>query len=550
MLSRQDSDHPLDQIRFGLMVAIGGEDPRKTLAIIAEQEETVARELREVPQRAEALGEEFVSASVGPREGLLKKLEDYASWLRRARESLQSNDTSTTMLLHEQSQELLPELTVALDAYAKAYASFGPFRSALCNTLWRLVGGINEQQLEKQTWSQYCEYYQNELAAKLQTLAELDLPGRTPLLTGYGESLAAVQGLLKKVPTSQEAVQSTLEALDEQYAPTEVLEGVIAKASEQGPTAIPATNVLLKVVGEARAELGDALVLAVLDDYNETVEGYLETFERAVARPTHSDLIREEIPRTLDTIDGHFMLIEDLNDSLENSELEELDSLLKKIAESANKLIESREVYEVAALHHSHKACPSCSRSNPPENTHCEACGETLPQVDKTARRPSSTFSLMSGPISEETRQAEMTENVARLFQACDDVHDGKITTDQFTQELHRAATALAEFVEEYENQVNIALDESLFSPEEWETWRTQHLPYLEDLAISYYAGIEDLRMGLVSMETFLTEPDRAHLVEGIRLYWQGIQAIHRGKLGMVSHAKLLNDFIKDSERE
>ena len=154
----------------------------------------------------------------------------------------------------------------------------------------------------------------------------------------------------------------------------------------------------------------------------------------------------------------------------------------------------------------------------------------------------------MSGPISEETQQAEMTENVARLFQACDDVHDKKMTLEQYKEELKRAAGSLTEFVEEYENQVNLALDESLFSPEEWQTWKSNHLPHLEDLAISNHAGIEDLRGGLMSMETYLKEPEREHLVEGVRLYWQGIQAIHRGKLAIQTHAKLLDDLFKESQ--
>lgn len=44
----------------------------------------------------------------------------------------------------------------------------------------------------------------------------------------------------------------------------------------------------------------------------------------------------------------------------------------------------------------------------------------------------SSTFNLLTGPALEETQEMPMTENVARLFNACDDVHDGKITMEQF----------------------------------------------------------------------------------------------------------------------
>lgn len=549
MLPRSDSDHPLDKIRFGLMVAIGGADSTETLAIIGEQQRTVAAEREEIPKRAAALGDEFLASADAQLQALLQKLDDYSNWLQKCRTALETSDTAAAMELHEQSQDLLPELTKTLADYNRAYAQFGPFETALSNTLWRLCEGMGKGEVVKATWDQYGSYYQKELTAKLETLAQLDLPGRTSLLDDYVETLKIVTALAKDGEPTLESLRPHLTSIDQHLKPAQALEQVMAESHENGPTKIPATNVLLAVLKHPRGQLADQMLLSVLDDYNEIVEGYLATFEQAVARPTHSDLIKEEIPRTLDTIDDHFMLLEDLNDVLEEGDTKAVQELMSKVTESANKLVESREVYEVAAQHQSHKACPSCARSNPPENEYCEACGELLPREDKTGRSASSTFSLMSGPISEETRQAEMTENVARLFQSCDDIHDGKITKQQFKDELSTAAEALKEFIEEYENQVNLALDESQFSPEEWENWRTNHLPPLEDLAISYYAGIEDLRQGLTSMQAYLSDPNQEHLVLGIKHYWQGIQAIHRGKLGIRSHHKLLEDLFKESER-
>lgn len=533
----QSSDHPLEKIRFGLLVAIGGEDPAATLAVIAQQRQAVRSELEEVPQRAEALGAEFLEESEGIRAGLLEKFACYSRWLERAEDALSRGDTAAIMELHEESLELLPALTESLDRYARVFASHGPYRNPVCNNLWRLAEAVKSQAVPAAGWNEYLEFYRREVKKKLEGIAPLDLPGRTSLLESYSESLK----LLDEMGTNL----GKLDRLDARLVAAECLESVMEPAAETGPTRIPATNVLLAAVRSG--ELEEEQLMGILDDYNEIVEGYLHTFEQAVARPTHSELIREEIPRTLDTLDDHFLLIETLSDHLEDPEAGGIEELLSKIEESARKLIDSRQVYEVAVLHQAHKACPSCARSNPPENRYCEACGEQLPQADKSGRRPSSTFSIMSGPISEETRVAEMTENVARLFQACDDMADSKISSTEFGAELKRAAKALTEFVEEYENQVNIALDESLFSPEEWQTWRANHLPHLEDLAISYYAGIEDMRGGLASMEAYLDESKEVHLVEGVRLYWQGIQAVHRGKLAVESHTKLLEDLMKQA---
>lgn len=537
------SDHPLEKIRFGLMVAIGGEDPTATLAEIASQRVVIDREIREVPERAKSLGDEFWERSAEVREALMDSLTRYAQWLDKATAALRSEDTAASMELHDESQDLLPQLTEALENYSRAFASFGPFDSAMTNSLWRLAAGIREGALVPTTWQEYLAYFQGELAIKVKALTSLDLPGRTYLLEGYSDALKALNMLHGE--GWKDGLQEILERLDDKLSPAESLEQVLARGAAGEDTRIPATNVLLAVMRAPKGSVDEGQIMSVLDDYNEIVEGYLQTFEQAVARPTHSDLIREEIPRTLDTIDDHFLLIENLNDLLEDEALEQMEELLQKIADSANRLIDSRQVYEVAALHQAHKACPACARSNPPENQYCEACGQELPQADKTGRPASSTFSVMSGPISEENRAAEMTENVARLFQACDDVAVAKISKDEFGQELQLAVDNLKEFMGQYENMVNIALDQSLFSPEEWESWRANHLPHLEDLAISYYAGIEDLRAGLVSMETFLTDPKENHLIEGIRLYWQGIQAIHRGKLGLEAHTKMLDDLMR-----
>ena len=48
-------------------------------------------------------------------------------------------------------------------------------------------------------------------------------------------------------------------------------------------------------------------------------------------------------------------------------------------------------------------------------------------------------------------------------------------------------------------------------------------------------------------MEMFLTNPEEEHLVEGIRLVWQGLSAIHRGRLSLETHTKMLEDVIQEA---
>ena len=90
MIPRQESDHPIDKIRFGLMVAIGGEDSSETLELVKNQERIARREIDEVPKRAESRGVEFLEYSAASRTQLLAQLEEYLTWLTKAKEALES----------------------------------------------------------------------------------------------------------------------------------------------------------------------------------------------------------------------------------------------------------------------------------------------------------------------------------------------------------------------------------------------------------------------------------------------------------------------------
>jgi tetratricopeptide (TPR) repeat protein len=550
MIPRQDSDHPIDKIRFGLMVAIGGEDSSDTLELLKDQERIARRELKEVPERAEARGQEFLDYSAESRTSLLTQLESYLSWLTKAKTALEQHDSSETVKAYEASQEILPKLNAAMDGYSNDFSSFGPFKSKPANTMLRMAQGIESGEVPNAAWGQYCRYFGDGIASKVESLTNLDLPGRTFLQESYDASIDRLEELNQALPASAASVTPQIALLDVAYHRAESLENRMAKAVKGGPTNIPATNALLAILDNGVDALGQDAILSVVEDYGELMDAYTETFEEAASRPTDSALIQEEIPRTLDTLDSHYAAIEELGEAIENSEFDKLPELIARLTTTAGQLEESNEVFETAAQHQANITCPSCARPNPPENRNCEACGEILPRPEDAGATSSSTFSVLSGPALEENQQLEMTENVARLFQACDDVNDGVITPEQFANELEFASAGLKEFVEELDGLVATALDEDNFTPEQMEVWKSTHLPYLEEVAVTYQAGIEEVQQGLVTMELFLTDPNRMHLVEGIRLSWQGLSAIHRARLSMQTYLNMLEDVMQEARDE
>ncbi|MCA9775561.1 MAG: zinc ribbon domain-containing protein [Candidatus Eremiobacteraeota bacterium] len=550
MIPRADSDHPIDKIRFGLMVAIGGEDATETLEEIQRQEHVARRELEEVPQRAAARGEEFLKGSEEVRTELLSQLEAYLSWLESAREALEQHDTGRLMEIHEASQDILPGLNAALDAYARVFSTYGPYGSPPANMMFQIMAAINSGEQPKFTWGEYCEFYAKTYEEKAETVGEIELPGRTNYKKSCHTIIDLMDGWMKDVPESAEAAHETLVEIDlaARFAGLFEMEVSSAKA---GPTGIPSTNVMLDYLNGYIADMIPAEVVAsVMDDYADLMDRYAENFENSASRPTDSALVQEEIPRTLDALDEHFAVIEDMSESTGELSKEKAKEWMERLKSTAEPLEESAQVYATAAQHQHNIACPGCGRSNPPENRNCEACGEVLPRPEDTGALQSSTFSVLAGPTLEENQQMPMTENVARLFQACDDVNDGVITPQEFSAEVQRAALGLKEFAEELDGVAAIAMDEENFTPEQWETWQTHHMPYLEDIAATYVSGLKEAEEGLQSMEEFLSDPDDAHLVEGIRLVWQGLSAVHRGRLSMETYTKMLQDVVQESVDE
>ena len=549
MIPRQESDHPIDKIRFGLMVAIGGEDSSETLELVKNQERIARREIDEVPKRAESRGPEFLEYSAASRTQLLTHLEEYLNWLTKAKDALESQNSSETVEAYEESQEILPKLNAALEAYSADFASFGPFQSAPANTLHRMTEGIATGELPKAAWREYCEYYQRGIEGRIEQLEQVQLPGRTLLRESYDRSADILQDLLEQEPPTPDAGLESLKPFDHAYHTAEKVENLMKEATQSGDTPIPATNALLKFFSH-RDSFGSEALAGVVEDYGEIMDRYSENFEDAASRPTDSALVQEEIPRTLDNLDAHYAAIEELEDALEESDESKLEELFSRLKSTADLLEESREVYETAALHQTNIACPSCGRSNPPENRNCESCGEILPRPEDAGATQSSTFSILSGPALEENQQLEMTENVARLFQSCDDVNDGKITHEQFAAELQLASAGLKEFTEELDGLAATALDETNFTPEQMEYWQTTHLPYLEEVAVTFQAGIDETQEGLQTMEQYLADPNEIHLIEGIRITWQGLNTIHRARLSMETYDKMLSDVMEEAREE
>jgi tetratricopeptide (TPR) repeat protein len=551
MFVRSDSDHPIDRISSGLMIAIGGEPAGDTLTLIDQQKQVVERELAAVPTRAEGRGAEFVAKARPQLDKVLGALRDYGSWLDAARESMETGDTGRMVEAYESSHDIIPNLNSAVEEYGVVYAAYGPYKSVPANGMDRLADGIATGEVQPPAWKEMCDYYANGLMQKVESVKSVGLPGKSFLVEGYEKSADQVAALAKFDPRSKPSFASAVQSLDEVLHQTEQLEFLMSQ-SLAGPTTIAATNVMAAMVNGFKSQAVAREVLdSALDDYGEIMDNFSETFEESVSKPIDSVLVQEEIPRTLDTLDAHYAAVEELIAALEAEDMAGLDTALNNLVETAKKLDESRNVYAAAVQHENQVTCPSCSRSNPPENRLCEACGETLPRSAEAAGLASSTFSVMaSQQVLEENKQLVLTENVARLFDACDAVAVGEITEKEFLGEVNRAKAGLKDFASELDEVAEMLMDRSSFNDEQWAVWETQHLPHLEDVAQGFLHGMAEANEGLEKMASYLDDPNDQHLVRGVRQVWEGLGVVHRANLSMQTYSKMLDDVMSEAKAD
>ena len=544
MIAQVQAATPVDEIQMRLFAVLGGEDPQEVLPLVETQMSVAEREIREIPVRAQEKGADFVQAAAEPMQVILDQFNHYHRWLSQLKQSLVDQNHQGYVDAYEEAQTLIPNLFAALEAYSKFFASHGAYASPWANTLDRISQAILAGNAPESNWDESLTGFLHSFNQKLKEMRGTGLPGKTPCIGAYQQALETV-GKLQQIESLEEGdLKPLLQELEENALMGEKIERLMSDGVE-GPATMPVTNVVISVARKALAqEIDSALALSFLDDYCEMLDQFWEGFERSVARPSESALVQQEIPKTLEYGDEHDAAVETLTAALKSLDSASAEAALSQLVATSAKLKESREVFETAAQHQTHAVCTGCGRANPPENRRCEACGIVLPT--EAGSGASSTFNLLSGPALEETQEMPMTENVARLFGACDAVNDGNITMEEFNAVVQESIAGLKDFARELDEIAMEMADESQMDDEMKRIWREQHLPYMQEVGAHFVAGIQDCEAGLSSMLAYVKDPDKEHLITGVRTCWEGLGVIHRARLSMNSNLQMFQDVLEE----
>lgn len=548
IVMQNEAATPMDEIQQRLFAVVGGEDPQEVLPLVEAQIAVANREIEQVPQRAQQLGAEAQSQLQEPLRVLVEQLGHYRDWLLESQQALQNEDPSQIVNAYEEAQAIIPALAQALESYSQVFASLGKFSLPWTNTLSRLAESIQNGHSPDQSWDEGLSSFQKSFHGKIQELRQVPLPGRSLVASAYQQALDCLLNLQSVDSLDAAAIDPELKRFEAATRQGQQWEVTLQEAA-QGPASMPGTNIIIHLVKKALNEDGidQATALHLLEDYREILDNFWEGFEQGLSRPVDSALIQDEVPRTLEYADAHDAAVEALGEALRQGDRGAAEQAMEELIQTSSQLDESREVFEAAAQHQAHVLCPSCGRANPPENRRCEACGNQLPTQEGQL---SSTFSIVTGPSLEDNQEMPMTENVAKLFQACDDVAVGQISPDEFRAILAEATAGLQEYANELGEIAEETVDVS-FMPEEMQlVWKEQHLPYVEEVGASFNEGLKSCEEGLHQMAAYLEDSEQDHLVEGVRLVWEGLGIIHRAQLSMTATLKMLDDILEEAREQ
>ena len=505
--------------------------------------------------RSEALGEAFTI----PTAELLDQLHDYFdSYEVALRQMLSFRESEDPRVLNEGSSQLV-ELTAPMmetvQAYSRAFLTFGPSPYPLVNAVTNILKGI----IAKTADQAALDLIVNEaLEQNAQAVKEIDASsyGKSDGYQSKRVAFERVTEALKEIKPveSEEQVEAATARLREAYeAIGQSDELIFSENFAEGPTVMPAANV---VINTARGVLSGLYSVEVMEETMAWYSGFIaaveEQFNNAVEGETDSVLLLEELPRTREIADLHGEVIEELTEALDNFTAETVDPILEELIDVVERLHESGKVYMQVAEREGKLVCVSCGEPNPPTDRVCQKCGQKLPQLVDPNLYATSTmeFEDRTG-LAEERTDGVVTENTYKLLEACSQFFEQKISEAEFRSTLEWSR-GLLEAAEEKVKAAKAAQvsDEIMDQATADEAELIEaNLKLFDDTKHLFEEGIDEWHEGLEFMEEFIDTRHRPTLEKGIERLWSASQKVYQiHEIGVIAQRVL--DEREAQERE
>lgn len=505
----------------------GAEVAEELEGALAAQIAIVSSELDLVPQRANERGEAFLEEYSEIYSALLTQMNLYYEGLLEMAAYFENEPNPEFIELGVgRLLEVTEDLVAVQTAYGQAFSGFGPSRFPVVNTLDRLLSeyrkSVEVEEELKHVVGMMRETFQN----RLDTVAD-DEVGVEDVRSGCKAAIKCLGEVLSTYSdhsTHEQHVKNLGEALFELETAAEEDRLTLL----DGPSAMPAANIFINTARRALAgKLPQDAVGPALQNYVEHVTSNWDIVESQLEKPTDSATIQEELPNTLELVDAHEDLMDRLQAIYEDDfDKEKFEEGLEELIELVGEFKESAQVFVEAGARVGKTVCVACGRANPRTNNVCEECGGNLPKIVSEEQSDSTIELTEHGGLEDDGTRMVMTTNLERIFKACDDLHEGTITQEEFIATMEWASGLLHQMRQglgQLEAQI------ASFGPEtENDPKAQQEKTSLMEVGAYFDEGLDEWEAGLEEMMRYLDDPVPHHLRSGKKRVWEGASAIHR----------------------
>lgn len=345
---------------------------------------------------------------------------------------------------------------------------------------------------------------------------EPELPEVIGLIGIFREHMAALNKLAEMIDEEGEEgdYESLFFELSNGYrALQERVPVVQMKLRTQGETELPDINFLINLLEDAaQGNIADELLTSTLEEIDERFAQSREELEQATGH-LDSALANDELEAVQETF-------EELDDGMTAAhkflEIRDRAMLMEAkgcLIEFGKRFTAHQEKLQEIEANQGKVLCPGCATPNESTRSRCTKCGAPLPQ--NVAAKAQTTFETKEhGALDQEDNEVLVTANLAKLYEAVNNVAAGEIDHETFLDELDR-----------FENLVEAGVSSLPQEPDmEDETKQTQ----VSNLYDDFEQGVETMRQAMDILRSFPERNDETVLAEGVRLVDEGANLVQK----------------------
>lgn len=498
---------------------------------LAAQMAIVGSELEMVPARAKNLGEAFLEEYSELYSALLTHMEHYYDALIELEAFFKAEEADPGYLEAgvQRLLEITPDLVEVQQAYGQAFSGFGPSRFPAVNIVDRLLTVYRESDEVADELERVVAMMRETFQQRLQSVPEEEV-GVDEVRSGCQKAIKVLDRVAAEYK-NKDAHQELVKGLGEALFDLETAAEEERLDLMEGPAAMPAANILINTARRAMAgkmpveAVGDALRV-----YIEHVSSNWDTVEGQLEKPIDSATIQEELPNTLELVDAHEELMDRLTEIYENGfDHAQFNEGLDELVELVGEFKRSAQVFIEAGAKVGKLVCVACGRANPRANNVCEQCGTTMPKIVSDGHSDTTIELSEHGGLEDDGTRMVMTTNLERIFQACDDLENEKISADQFVAVMEWAHGLLHQMRQSL-GQLEAKIANFGAGAEEGSPLHDERQS-LAEVGAYFEEGIDEWEAGLVEMARYLDDPSTHYLKAGKKRVWEGASAIHRCKV-------------------